>query len=112
MDLNPALEQRRCFPRHTRVRSMAGNGILRNLTTDDYPLVEIVKDDLLDGYWLYLHPTAHGAENPPRFHPRGVPVHKACESMLSSFHARTTPPVPHPPAGVAFVYTAKDHISR
>lgn len=104
--------ERRCFPRSTRIRSMAGNGVLRNLSTDDYPLVEVVRDDMLGGFWLYLHPSPDGAEPSPRFHPHGTPLQRACETLLNSFHARTTPPVTQPPSTVAHVYTAGDHLRR
>lgn len=102
----------RQFPRSTRIRSQAGDGHpIRTLHVDDYPLVEIVTDHLLGGYWLYLHPDQNGAEV-PRFLARGTQetLHRTCRDMLSSFYARTSPPVTNPPAGVAYVYTAQDHI--
>lgn len=93
-------------------RSKAGTGPERILQPEDYPLVEIVRDDLLSGYWLYLHPTKHGALEPPRFHPEGVPVQHVCSEMLSSYFIRSTPPVTTPPATTAAVYTAADHLER
>jgi len=101
----------RRFPSHQPCRSQAGNGPERTLQPEDYPLVEIVRDDLLNGHWLYLHPSKDGAIHPPRFHHHG-PVEPVCAEMLSSFLIRSTPPVVTPPATTAAVYTAADHLER
>lgn len=103
----------RIMPHPARVRTNAGEAPrLRPLTRDDYPLVEIVTDVLLDGLWLYLHPTPEGAER-PRFLPRTSPqvLKKTCADMLTSYYTRTTPPITPPPASVAHVYTATDHLA-
>lgn len=84
----------------------------RRLDRDDYPLVEIVHDPILDGYWLYLHETADGAENPPRFVPTGNVIEHVCITMLASHYARCTPPTAQPPTRTAHVFTAKDYINR
>lgn len=105
----------RRFASLTRVRCNAGDAApLRKLRPEDYPLVEIVTDDLLDGWWLYLHPDQHGTREVPKFVPRSHSsvLKRECSMLLNSYHARTTPPVTQPPAAVAYVYTATDHLAE
>lgn len=102
----------RCFPRGQRIRSICQPAQEQHVAPEHFPLVEIVRDRLLPGQWLYLHTSAAGTEEPPIFVADGENVNLKASMLLGSWYARRTPISGPEPEKVATVYTAADHLNR
>lgn len=109
------MNSNRVLPRHTMIRPNAGTEAPRTVTSDDYPLVEIIPEPALGGHWLVLHTApdvpAEGASM--RFIVEGEALVLIASRMLESYYIRTTLPATsaanrHP----VTVYTATDHLAR
>lgn len=112
-DIPAPVSAGRRFPRHTRISPMCGLGSPRQLTRDDYPLVEIEYSYHLGGTWLHLHTSPEAEVETSRFLTDGESIPLACSMMLSSWKCREAEPatdsVPLKPVNV---YTAGDHLNR
>lgn len=111
---NPATRTARQLPATAKIRANLGSDLPRAATDEDYPLIEIVTDPMLSGFWLYLHPTPDGATEQPRFHAAGDEhtLKNVCAMMIASHITRTTPPTTPEPGRNPIVFTASDFLAR
>lgn len=105
---------RRFFPRGQQIHSICQPDFepATAIGPEHYPLVEIVRDHLCYGSWLYLHPSPAGSEGTPTFVPDGESLTLKASMILTSYYMRHTPITGPAPAKTATVYTAADHLNR